>query len=144
MYGSQFFIVMKNTGQNEIRRRSWRGAKDVLETWRHSLVTDEGNGSPVALRLGQEWCWMGRAWRTAGFITLLLDGDWVWVSIFLVYSVFLTTATYRRTQSRRQKQRHNKPGQKQNCLKHLGLCQSNTKTSNDCCGEFESCRRRCW
>lgn len=37
---------------------------------------------------------MGRVWRTAGFIPLLLDGDEVWVSIFLVNSVFLITAVF--------------------------------------------------
>lgn len=48
--------------------------------------------SPVVLLLGQEWCWVGRVWRTAGFTTLLLTGDWDWVYIFLVSSVFLITA----------------------------------------------------
>lgn len=31
------------------------------------------------------------------------------------------------------------PGQKQNYLKHCGSASQNTKTSNDCCSEFENC-----
>lgn len=38
-------------------------------------ATDRDDGSPVVRLLGQEWCWLGRAWRTAGFMALLLDGD---------------------------------------------------------------------
>lgn len=57
-----------------------------------SCVTDQGNVSPVVILLGQEWCWIGRVWRTAAFPAVLLEGDWVRVSIFLARSAFFITA----------------------------------------------------
>lgn len=56
----------------------------------NQMEADGGSGkcssTPVFLLRGQEWCWVER-------IAVLLDGDWYWISIFWVSSVFLITAT---------------------------------------------------
>lgn len=86
----------RNTWQKQttvINETKWMLKPTEADSGGTSRVRDQGNVSPVVLLLGQEWCWVGRVCRTAGFTTLLLDGDWLWVSIFLVRSAFLITAT---------------------------------------------------
>ncbi len=105
MYWSNFLLWSKTKKHTKTKEhqtnRGWLQRWNVVGTCSGSslaesttYVMEQGNVSPVVLLLGQEWCWVGRVWRTVGFITLLLDGDWDWVSIFLVSSVFLITATW--------------------------------------------------